>query len=478
MAAPEPSLVPAAARREPNGGAPAAGEVLRAEAGPWTPVAGDRAGRLGALCQEIIIGLLMALVVVLPLSRARWARSAILVGAAVLWVARWLLGSRPAWRRTGLEWPIACFAGWALLSALASIRPLYSLEKFGQEPLSYFGLFFLVLAHVRTDRDHRRILGMLSVGLALIAGYGLWEWSRPWYPRWEYVRSLTAGGTYLGAYLAAAIPVAAAQMAVGNRMRKGWWGLVSIAGLLCAVPNNSRAAWAGVGIALLFLAFTLARWLWLPLVAVGAAAPLIFGPSVVSRFLALVDPTHLMADSSTMDRVPVWIFALGEILKHPLLGFGFGREIAAGAFVRGYESGALVVQGGRLGYAHNTFLDVGLQMGLVGLLLLVWLLGAALVGLWRAWRAAPPGYPRAVTAGVLAMALAFPVRAMTNNYFTDDPVVLFWFLAALALAAAPAAAVPSPSSRAPGPPSEGPRPGAGDPGPGTRDAGPVWGGAA
>jgi O-antigen ligase len=428
-------------------------------------VAGDRAAALGALCQEIIVGLLMALIVVLPLSRGRWARSAILVGAVCLWAARWALGARPAWRRTPLDWPIACFSVWALLSALASVSPLYSLEKFAQEPLSYFGLFYLVAVHVRSERDHRRILGMLAVGLPIMAGYGLWEWSRPWHPAADYIRSLTVGGTYIGAYLAATIPVAAAQTAVGRPLRRaGWWVLTGL-GLACVVPTYSRAAWTGVAISLGFLAATAVRWLWIPLAATAAAGPLLFGPAVIVRFLALVSPVHVLAEPSTMDRVPVWIYAVGQMLRQPLLGFGFGREVAAGVLLRGYESGQLVVRGGRLGYAHNTFLDVGLQMGLVGLLLLVWLLGAALVVLWRAWRAAPPGYPRAVTAGVLAMALAFPVRAMTNNYFTDDPVILFWFLAALAIAA-----VPSPESRVPGRGRDAPGAAGGDPGLRTRDS--------
>jgi len=466
MAAPEPSLAPAATGRGRDGDGPAAA-ATRAAAAPWIPAAGERAARLGALCQDIIVGLLMALMVVLPLSRGRWARSAILVVAACLWVARWALGARPAWRRTPLDWPIAGFSAWALLSALASVSPLYSLEKFGQEPLSYFGLFFLVLAHVRTERDHRRILGMLAIGLPLMAGYGLWEWSRPWHPAAWYIRSLTVGGTYIGAYLAATIPVAAAQTAVGGRLRRVCWWAVTGLGLLCVVPTLSRAAWAGAAISLVFLSVTAARWVWIPLVAAAAAGPLLFGPAVIVRFGELVSPAQILAEPGTMDRIPVWIYAMGEMRHHPLLGFGFGRASATQDLLRGYESGRLVVQGGRLGTAHNTFLDVGLQMGFVGLALFLWLLAALLVVLWRAWRAAPPGYPRAVTAGVLAMALAFPVRAMTNNYFTDDPVVLFWFLAALAIAVVPSSQFAVPDSHAEGPGIRRERPGTGGREPGT-----------
>jgi O-antigen ligase len=436
-------------------------------------VAGERAARLGAICQDIIVGLLMALMVVLPLSRGRWARSAILVVAACLWVARWALGARPAWRRTPLDWPIAGFAAWALLSALASVGPLYSLEKLGQEPLSYFGLFYLVAVHVRRERDHRRILGMLGVGLLIMAGCGLWEWSRPWHLPGAYIRSLTAGGTYIGAYLAAAIPVAAAQTAVGGRLRRAWWWVAVGLGLLCVVPTFSRAAWAGVAISLIFLAVGTAPALWLPLLAAAAAAPLLFGPAVVPRFLGLVSPPAVLADVTAMDRLPIWVYALRRMGDHPFLGYGFGRQIPRLPLKEGYVSGELVLRGSPLGYAHNTFLDVGLQMGFVGLALLLWLLAALLVVLWRAWRAAPPGYPRAVTAGVLAMALAFPVRAMTNNYFTDDPVILFWFLAALALAAVPGSPFPVPGSGAGGPTG-----GRDEPGTGNRKAETSWEGAA
>jgi O-antigen ligase len=416
---------------------------------------------LAAVCQELIVGLLMALILVLPMARARWTRSALLVAAAALWAGRWLLGARPLWRRTALDWPIAAFAAWALLSTIASVRPLYSLEKFGQEVIASFGLYYLVLVHVRSERDHRRILGSLSVGVLIMAGYGLWEWSRPWHISANYIRSLTAGGTYIGAYLAAVIPLAASQTAVGGALRRGWWWLIAGLGLLCVVPTQSRAAWAGAGIALVFLAVVAVRWLWLPLAAVVAAAPLVFGSDMLRRFLMLVSPPHILADIGTMDRVPVWAYAVRRMGDHPVLGFGFGRQVPGVVMSEGYRSGELVVQGGPLGYAHNTFLDIGLQMGAVGLVLFVWLLGALIVALWRAWRAAPPGYPRMVAAGVLAMALAYPVRAMTNNYYTDDPVIMLWFLVALAFAVVPGSPFPVSGSLAgePGPEREKPETG-------------------
>jgi O-antigen ligase len=439
MGTAEAEAFPGSAGRSPVGAAE----------GPQAAVArGERTARLAALCQELIVGLLMALILVLPMARARWTRSALLVGAAALWIGRWLLGARPLWRRTALDRPIAAFAVWALLSALTSLRPQYSLEKFGQEVLASFGLYYLVLVHVRSERDHRRLLGALSAGVLIMAGYGLWEWSRPWHIAGNYIRSLTAGGTYIGAYLAAVIPVAAAQTAVGGMARRGWWWLISGVGLLCVVPTQSRAAWAGVGIALVFLAAAVVRWLWLPLAAVTAAAPLVFGSEVFRRFLLLVSPHHMLADVGTMDRVPVWAYAVRRMGDHPVLGFGFGRQVPGVVMSEGYRSGELMVQGGPLGYAHNTFLDIGLQMGAVGLVLFVWLVGAVIVALWRAWRAAPSGYPRMVAAGVLAMALAYPARAMTNNYYADDPAILFWFLVALAFAAVAGSLLPVPGSEA------------------------------
>jgi O-antigen ligase/polysaccharide polymerase Wzy-like membrane protein len=438
MRAPEASPATGGVHAGPAAAAPSSAHAAVPAAGPaWLPVSRDRAARLEGLCRQAIVGLLMVLIIVLPFARARWTRSALLVAAAACWAARWALGGRPLWRRTPLDWPIACFATWALLSAMASVRPLYSLEKFGQEPLTYFGLLYLVLVHVRSEGEHRRILGMLAMGLAILAGYGLWEWSRPWHSPWVYIRSFTAGGTYIGAYLAAAVPMAASQTVVGGSLRRGWWWLVMCLGLLCLVPTFSRAAWAGAGIALIFLAVTTARWLWAPLLAAAAAAPLLFGQFVVPRFLQLVSPARILAETSTMDRLPIWRYALARMLDHPLLGFGFGRQVPAVVLREGYASGDLVLRGAPLGYAHNSFLDIGLQMGFVGLALLLWLLGAILAALWRAWRAAPPGYPRAATAGVLAVALAFPLRAMTNNYFTDDPVILLWFLIALALTTGP-----------------------------------------
>src|SRR5574341_1780586 len=105
MAAPEPSPAPSAVRAEMAVPASPPGTTVPAAGSAWIPLARDGAARLQALCQEIIVGLLMALILVLPMARARWTRSAILVAAALLWMGRWALGARPVWRRTPIDWP-------------------------------------------------------------------------------------------------------------------------------------------------------------------------------------------------------------------------------------------------------------------------------------------------------------------------------------------------------------------------------------
>jgi O-antigen ligase len=94
---------------------------------------------------------------------------------------------------------------------------------------------------------------------------------------------------------------------------------------------------------------------------------------------------------SLTGRTEVWQFAAGNIARSPLFGFGYGCS----RFVMMHNFFATH-------HAHNLLLNVGLNAGLVGMLLVFWMLA---VLLWRA-AAAPSGFPDVIAVLVLVAGLA------------------------------------------------------------------------
>jgi O-antigen ligase len=123
--------------------------------------------------------------------------------------------------------------------------------------------------------------------------------------------------------------------------RGGYIGLlvgIGVYGFLI-VPKltSSSRLWAGGFILFCFLAL------------------LMFGQPVLSRLAA----TFSLADTSSLERISLWRESFDAIAHRPLFGVGLGNYIAT---VRPlYAVGTPF-------YAHNLYLDISLEMGLLGLI--------------------------------------------------------------------------------------------------------------
>lgn len=112
-------------------------------------------------------------------------------------------------------------------------------------------------------------------------------------------------------------------------------------------------------------------------VGVGAAALIGIGAADVMGLLG--------RSSDLTGRTELWSTVYESILEKPLLGFGFS------GFWKGASSSSDNVRG-QIGwaptYSHNGYLEITLSLGLVGLLLVIWLL---LTLFKRSWRQAEEG---------------------------------------------------------------------------------------
>jgi putative inorganic carbon (hco3(-)) transporter len=137
--------------------------------------------------------------------------------------------------------------------------------------------------------------------------------------------------------------------------------------------------------------------------------------STVTDYFRIFDAAHVKvtdANFAIVERMAHWQAAFGMINARPVLGFGIGNYPAA------YATFALAGWPEALGHAHNYYLNVTAETGLIGLAAYVFLLLAALWACWRtvqmagAWR---EDYGRAIALGVLGALLA----KMTHEVLDD-----------------------------------------------------------
>lgn len=307
----------------------------------------------------------------------------------------------------------------------------------------------------------------IGPGHFLIAGifmraYGTFEQPNPY-----------AG--YLGLYL----PLALALALPGRRwlppaLRPVASGLALLLGF-AMVATLSRGAWVGVAMAVAVLMLASGRRGALMLAALGLAGLLVFAAgaagllpagiteraaSIASSTIALrdiedeeVNPTNF----AVMERLANWQAGWRMFLANPLLGVGIGNYNAA------YRDYALPGWETALGHAHNFYLNIAAEAGVIGLAAYIVFVSSALLlgartitGLGQAMAGGSAGrggtslpLARVLAAGLTAGLVAYATHNLFDSLFVSGMgTLLALHLAALYTLGHYACASLPPGSRA------------------------------
>jgi len=227
---------------------------------------------------------------------------------------------------------------------------------------------------------------------------------------------------------------------------KGWAGLMVLlggsalmAGALAA--SWSRGAWIGFGAALVVMALALprrARWgfilaaalvvLFLALYAAG-----LLPARVVARLTEFAAEVRLQdvrgvginsANYAVVERLAHWQSAVEMWRAHFWTGVGLGGYEPA------YPKFALINWPMALGHAHNIYLNMLAETGLLGLMVYLFLWGWVFWQTWRATRRAS-GLARGVAVGLLGAWTQLSVHHLFDNLYVNNVHLLVGLLLGL-----------------------------------------------
>ena len=369
------------------------------------------------------------------------AASISLAEITLVLLAAWLVfGPRPAvvpragWPLLG---PLAAFAAWTLVAALASSRPAASL--LAAKGLLTLGAFYVVL-HALPDRAAaRRFATGLFLAVSLVALLAIAQ-----------VGFCPAGGTvesgplrllfhkcarargFFSIYMTLAGVLTLVLVSVLPRLARGGrsavWALPGwLAGVLALGLTHARGAWLGFAVGAVASALMLRRrWLVLVALALVIAGTLAVEPGVRERLRTVGD----LADDTARDRLAMLDAGLRLVRAHPVTGVGPGEV------KRLYPAWATEEALRRsTSHLHDTPLQIVVERGIPGL--------AAWIAIWVAFFAraartlrripADDEESRGLVLGSMAAIAAFLVAGLFEYNFGDTEVLLV----ALALMALP-----------------------------------------
>lgn len=322
---------------------------------------------------------------------------------------------------------VSIIRGSAFPTGLGYSGPDAALQLF--RSTTSFAPYFIVLAMVRGESGRRRvtwavILGLLAETLITLAlgrnGSGLRAMGTLGQPN--------ELGSFLALYAVVAVALLAGTRNLFGKLLLLTTVVLSTIGLLMSL---SRGAMLALVISLGFVAWRTSRIFFGVVVAILLMSPLWIPDYVKERIsgsqVQVEGSDEMTADGATEARVQTWRSILEVVQDHPIEGVGWtGLGYVLSDI--GIELGLEDVKDS----AHNTFMRILGEMGLIGISVFLGLL-------WRCWticdeaaRRARSGFDRALAIGVGGAVISMAVTsAFGDRFFNIIIATSFWILLAL-----------------------------------------------
>lgn len=196
--------------------------------------------------------------------------------------------------------------------------------------------------------------------------------------------------------------------------RRPWWR--RLASLGAVVVLGVGIIWAGsrggflallAASGFLLLRYTAihVRWRLLTAAVLAFAFAATASDKYWDEMKTIIQPKDDYNFTAQEGRVQVWRRGVGYMLEHPVLGVGVGNFVTAEGTNRTLLADARAGRGVKWSEAHNTFIQVGAEVGLPGLALFVSMLAAAFRALRTVRRYGREGQQTGPPPAALAQAL-------------------------------------------------------------------------
>jgi tetratricopeptide (TPR) repeat protein len=328
--------------------------------------------------------------------------------------------------------PLLTFLLVSELSLLQAINLYYGLQQVAF--LLVLFLLYLTVAYTCSQPDNRSrlvralVLTLLAVSILALYGCTLAGSLGYMWPGTTLFR-MFGNTNYGAAYLLTVIPFSAAlYLGASRQWERVVWGTTLCLGATVLTLSMVRGAWVSIWIGLFVVGGVLvygerhtvgsaprpALWRALLLLGAGVLLAVAVWPVCLAgepSFGARLGSTFDLGASSLQFRLTTWDGTLRMIWDHLWAGVGVGNFALAFTPYRSpffYQN-----PGQRVEHPHNEFLNAGAELGLLGLLVLLWLVFEALRIGWRV--ASRSGARKEVLAGSLGGLVA--AAAYANLFY-------------------------------------------------------------
>jgi len=388
----------------------------------------------------------------------------LIVLALMFWGFKILSKEEFKFAYTPLNIPILSFIAICLLSLIWSNSFFVSLKEL---PLFLAGplLYFVVTNNISDERQIRRILNVLLIIGSLFGIYGIFQYNGIDFSFWmrnigrQQVFGLFGNVNYFAEYLIVPLPIAVSLFfATQNKLKKILLliGIIAMSASLTA--TFTRGSYLGFGVSLIFMSFLFLisrgknfikrnKKIFIAILTVVIIITFLFiiptplnkPGTAIEKIKSRVSISQLSQSSSIKRRIATWKFTVLMIKDHPLFGSGIGTykyntlRYQAKFFEQG-DNRSLYPHG-FADKAHNEYLQLWAELGIVGLVIFIWLMVSYFGYGLKMLRKIEDEYRQGIIIGLMGTVVAVLVDGLFGfPLHLPATVVLFWLALALTVA--------------------------------------------
>jgi O-antigen ligase len=309
---------------------------------------------------------------------------------------------------------LAALLFWMVLSVPTALRPGNSFILVFDNFVKTVLMYLVIAGSVRGIRDVERLALTYFIGAVLYAAVVLARFDVGPGDTWRLGRLYYYDANDFATFAVTAMPFGV-YFACGGRRRFVRWFAAAGLGVLTLgfVRSGSRGGFVALAVVAAFVVLRYsaipARWR----LSVAAFVALVFLGSASDQYWQQMATILSDADynrTQESGRLQIWSRGVGYMLDQPILGVGPDNFPVAEGTLSPFAERQQFGVGVRWNAAHNSFIQVGAELGIPGLLLFVAVLATAFVALHRSdrderaladWRLGPSQLTPAVTAALL-----------------------------------------------------------------------------
>lgn len=372
----------------------------------------------------------MILIFILPFAHTMTLRLLAIFIPAFLWLLDIILKKNLKIKRSAIDLPVLFLLIWGLLSTLFSIDIKYSFKEYRGDMLIGFLLLYSSINNIE-KKMAERIIDALVVGAAVVSLYGMVEYAGLTGQMESQGRmdSVTPDYNYFSTYLILVLPILFYRFYMSSAKMRVIYFSVTLIAVIALILTFTRAAWIAAFAEIILFGIFINRKILIILFAVAIIGYIITNfkhkiPIMASESLKaqVVHPSYTYTD-----RMELWRFGIMHLKDRPVFGFGYGRANFSKVYPEFLKRSILLF------HTHNTFVNIGLELGIPGLIALLWLFWAIMKSLWKDWRNRLNDNIL-LSFAILTSVVGFLIRVQFDHLLVDEMALMLWLLVGMGFA--------------------------------------------